>query len=179
LGKPPQRTPDALAALHRCQWKRDVGAGLDQQPPVRIVVRPLLPVALVALNLHNLADMLERQVESRLTELLHEFAGERFVSSGRQLVVNSQAHVVSLPVIVQCPIQSVTHEMPLGRNGQSYLNAPLAKDCHDLRAPDQRVLVHVYSGGRRRVGPERRGSDNPVSQVIAKPSSTGKSAPVT
>jgi hypothetical protein len=37
----------------------------------------------------------------------------RFVSGGRQLVVNRQSHVVSLPFIVQYPGQFVTHEMEL------------------------------------------------------------------
>jgi hypothetical protein len=81
--------------------------------------------------------------------------------------------------MVQRPGQSVTHEMPLGRNRQLHLNALLAKDSHELGAPDQRVVVDVYSGDRRRIGPGRRCPGNPVSQVFAKPSSTGKSAPVT
>ena len=85
-----------------------MGARLNQQPAARIVVRPLLPVALVALKLANFANALEGQVERRLMELLDELAGVRFVPRGRQLVVNGQAHVVSQAFMVQRPGQSVT-----------------------------------------------------------------------
>jgi hypothetical protein len=37
----------------------------------------------------------------------------RFGSSGRKLVLDLQAHIVSLAFIVQRPGQSVTHEMAL------------------------------------------------------------------
>ena len=104
-----------------------MGACLNQQPAVRIVVGPLLPVALVAPELDNFADVLEGQVERRLTKLLDELAGVRFVARGRQLVMNRQAHVVSLAFMVQRPGQSVTHEMALARNRQSHLNVPLTK----------------------------------------------------
>ena len=49
----------------------------------------------------------------RLTKLLLELARVRFVSGGRQLVVNGQAHVVSLALIVQYSGQSVTHQVAL------------------------------------------------------------------
>ena len=104
---------DALAFLRRCHRERDMGACLNQQPAVRIVVGPLLPVALVAPELDNFADVLEGQVERRLPKLLDELAGVRFVARGRQLVMNRQAHVVSLAFMVQRPGQSVTHEMAL------------------------------------------------------------------
>ena len=42
----------------------------------------------------NVADVLEGQVERGLMKLLDELAGLGFGSSGRQLVVNGQAHVV-------------------------------------------------------------------------------------
>jgi len=80
---------------------------------VRIVLRPLLPIALVAPELGILANALKGQVERRLSKLLHELARVRFVSGARQLVVNRQSHVVSLPFILQRPGQSVTHEMAL------------------------------------------------------------------
>jgi hypothetical protein len=80
---------------------------------VRIVLRPLFPIALVAPELGNFADALKGQVEHRLSKLLDELARVRFVSSGRQLVMNRQAHVVSLAFIVPRSGQSVTHEMAL------------------------------------------------------------------
>jgi hypothetical protein len=48
-----------------------------------------------------------------LTKLLDELAGVRLVARGRQLVMNCQAHVVSLAFMVQRSGQSVTHEMLL------------------------------------------------------------------
>ncbi len=57
--------------------------------------------------------MLEGQVERRLSKLLDQLAGVRFVARGRQLVMDGQAHVVSLAFMVQRPGQFVTHEMPL------------------------------------------------------------------
>jgi len=90
-----------------------MGACLNQQPAVRVVIGPLLPVALVTPELDNLADMLERQVKRGLTKLLDQLAGVRLVARGRQLVMNRQAHVVSLAFMVQRPGQSVTHEVPL------------------------------------------------------------------
>jgi len=62
----------------------------------------------------------------------------RLVARGRQLVVNRQAHVVSLAFMVQRPGQSVTHEMALAAQ-------------HDLAAaarafwPHQTVLKPVPS----------------------------------
>jgi hypothetical protein len=53
---------------------------------------PLLPIALVAPELGNVADALKGQVERRPPKLLDELAGVRFVARGRQLVVNRQAH---------------------------------------------------------------------------------------
>jgi hypothetical protein len=73
-----------------------MGACLNQQPTVGIVVGPPLPVTFAALKLDNFADVLERQVERRLPKLLHELAGVRFVARCSQLVVDCQAHVVSL-----------------------------------------------------------------------------------
>jgi hypothetical protein len=89
-----------------------VGARLNQQPAVRVVIGPLLPVALVTPELDNLADVLEGQVERRLPKLLDQLAGVRFIAPGRQLVMDGQAHIVP-PFMVQRPSQSVTHEMPL------------------------------------------------------------------
>ena len=66
-----------------------------------------------ASELDDFAHALEGQVERRLPKLLHELAGLGLVARGRQLVVNGQAHVMSLPVIVQRPGQSVTHEQVL------------------------------------------------------------------
>jgi hypothetical protein len=66
-----------------------------------------------ASELDNFADVLEGQVERRLTKLLDELAGVGFVSRGRQLVMNRQAHIVSLAFMVQRPGQRVTHEMSL------------------------------------------------------------------
>ena len=82
------RTPDAPASLRRCQWKRDVGAGLNQQPAVGVVIGPLLPIALVTLELDYFADVRKGKVKRRLTQLLHELARVRFVSRGRQFVMN-------------------------------------------------------------------------------------------
>src|ERR1019366_7170974 len=59
--------------------------------PVRIIIRPLLPIALVALERNDFADVIKRQVERGLTKLLDELARVRFVSSGYQLVMNRQA----------------------------------------------------------------------------------------
>jgi hypothetical protein len=104
---------DALPFLPRLHRQRDVGACLNQQPTVRVVVGPPLPVALVAPEIDNLADMLEGQVERRLPKLLHELPGVCFVARSRQFVMDGQAHVVSLAFMVQRPGQSVTHEVTL------------------------------------------------------------------
>jgi hypothetical protein len=40
-----------------------MGACLNQRPTVRVVIGPLLPIALVALELDDFADVLEGQVE--------------------------------------------------------------------------------------------------------------------
>jgi hypothetical protein len=64
-------------------------------------------------ELDDLADALEGQVERRLMELLDDLVGLGLVARGRQLVVNRQAHVVSMPFIVQRPGQPVTNEMLL------------------------------------------------------------------
>jgi hypothetical protein len=106
-----QLAGDALAFLRRGHRERDVGAGLNQQPAVRIAVRTLLPITLVAPELDYFADVLEGQIERRLSKLLNELAGVPFVARGRQLVMNGQAHVVSLAFMVQRPGQSVTHEI--------------------------------------------------------------------
>ena len=88
---------DALAFLPQLHRKRDLGTCLNQQPAVRIVVRPLLPVAIVALKLDNFADVLERHVERRLMYLLDDLAGQGLVARGCcQVVVNAQAHIVGL-----------------------------------------------------------------------------------
>ena len=56
--------------------------------------------------------MLEGQVERRLPKLLHELPGVRFVArDGRQLVMNGQAHVVSLAFMVQRPGPSVNQRL--------------------------------------------------------------------
>jgi hypothetical protein len=57
--------------------------------------------------------MLDGQVEYRLSKVLDQFAGLRCVARGRQLVVNCQAHIMSLSFMVQCFGRSVTHEMAL------------------------------------------------------------------
>jgi hypothetical protein len=48
-------------------------------------------------GLDGIADVLERQVERRLMQLLNELAGVGFVARGCMLVMNCQAHIVSLP----------------------------------------------------------------------------------
>ena len=55
-------------------------ARLNQQPTVRVVIGPQLPVALVAQELDDFADVLEGQVERRLPKLLDELSGVRFVA---------------------------------------------------------------------------------------------------
>jgi len=69
-------TPAFLRRFHR---QRDLRARLNQQPAVRILLRPLLPIALVTPELGNVADALKGQVERRLSKLLNEFARVRFV----------------------------------------------------------------------------------------------------
>ena len=114
LGPDIQMAGDTLAFLSRLHRQRDMGARLNQQPAVWIVVRPLLPVALVALKLDYFADVLEGQVERRLPKLVDELPGVCFVARGGcQLVMDCQAHVVSLPFMMQRPAPSVTHEMAL------------------------------------------------------------------
>jgi hypothetical protein len=66
-----------------------------------------------ASELDNFADVLKGEVERRLMQLLDELAGQGLVARGRQLVMNGQAHIVSLPFMVLRPAQSVTHEMSL------------------------------------------------------------------
>ena len=90
-----------------------MAACLNQQPAARVVIGPLVPIALVAPELGNFADVLEGQIQRGLTKLLDELEGVRYVARRRQLVINRQAHVVSLALIVQRPGQRVTHEMPL------------------------------------------------------------------
>jgi len=85
---------------------------MNQQPTVRVVIGPLLSIALIALELENLADVLEGQVERRLPKLLHELPGVCFVARRRQLVMDCKAHIVSLAFMVRCPGQFVTHEVP-------------------------------------------------------------------
>ena len=108
-----QMAGDTLAFLRRGHRERDMRACLNEQPTVRVVVGPLLPIALAALELDDFADVLEGQVERRLPKLLHELARVRLVARGRQLVMNGQAHFVSLARMVQRHGQSVTHEMAL------------------------------------------------------------------
>ncbi|MCX6930229.1 MAG: hypothetical protein NT154_44520, partial [Verrucomicrobia bacterium] len=86
---------------------------LNQQPAVGVVVCPLLPIALIAPALGNFADAIKGQVERRLSKLLHEVASVIFVTRGRQLVMDCQAHIVSLAFILRCHGQFVTHEMAL------------------------------------------------------------------
>jgi hypothetical protein len=74
---------------------------------------PGAPNALLAPERDDFADVLEGQVERRLTKLLDELAGLGLVARDRQLIVNRQAHIVSLTVIVQRTGQRVTHEMEL------------------------------------------------------------------
>ena len=52
---------------------------------------PGAPNALLAPERDDFAGVLEGQVERRLTKLLDELAGVRFVSGGRQLVPQSLA----------------------------------------------------------------------------------------
>src|ERR1039458_385618 len=73
-----------------------MGACLNEQPTVRVVIGPLLPIALVALELDDFADVLEGQVERRLPKLLDELPGVCFVARDRQLIMNRQSHVVLL-----------------------------------------------------------------------------------
>ena len=73
----------------------------------------MLPIALVTLELDDFADVRKRQVERRLPKLLHELAGVYFVASRRQLLMDCEAHVVSLALIVQHLGQRVTQEMTL------------------------------------------------------------------
>jgi hypothetical protein len=81
-----------------------MGACLNQQPAERVVIGPLLPVALVASELDNLADVLEGQVQRGLPKLLHELASVRFVArSGRQLIMDCKAHVLSLALWCSAP----------------------------------------------------------------------------
>ena len=56
-----QLAGDAPASLRRCHGEHDKGARLNQQPAVRIVVGPLFVIALVAPELGNFADLLERK----------------------------------------------------------------------------------------------------------------------
>lgn len=69
---------------------------------------PGLPIALVAPQLGDFAGVRKRQAERRRPKLLDQLAGVRFVARrGCQLVVNRQAHIVSLLLIVQRPGQSI------------------------------------------------------------------------
>jgi len=90
-----------------------MGACLNQQPAVRVVIGPLVPIALLVPKLDDFADVLKGQVQRGLTKLLDELAGVRFVAPGRRLVMNRQAHIVLLAFMVQRQDQSVTHEMAL------------------------------------------------------------------
>jgi hypothetical protein len=74
---------DALAFLRRGHGERDKGACLNQHPAERVVIGPLVVIALVALELGDLADVLEGQVERRLPNLLHESTGLCFVARSR------------------------------------------------------------------------------------------------
>ncbi len=56
-----------------------------------------------------------RKAAMDVAKELDEVASVRFVARGRQLVVNRQAHIVSLAFIMQRPGQSVTHEMVLAK----------------------------------------------------------------
>jgi hypothetical protein len=92
-----------------------MGACLNEQPTVRVVIGPLLPIALVTRELDNLADVLEGQVERRLPKLLDELAGVRLVARGRQLIMNRQSHVVLLGFMVERIGLSVTDKMPMAK----------------------------------------------------------------
>jgi hypothetical protein len=87
--------------------------GIQSRNPVSPRTASIDQSSFGAPGLDRIADALEGQVERGLSKLLDELAGVRFVSSGCQLVMNRQAHIVSLPVIVQRPGQRVTKEMAL------------------------------------------------------------------
>ena len=57
---------DALPLLNRLHRQSNLRICLNQHPAVRIVVRPMLPAALVTLELDDFADVLEGHVERRL-----------------------------------------------------------------------------------------------------------------
>jgi hypothetical protein len=61
----------------------------------------------------NVTDALKGQVERRLGKLLDDLSRVRFVARDGQLVMDCEAHVVSLAFMVQRPGQFVTCEMPL------------------------------------------------------------------
>jgi len=84
--------------------------------------------------------VLEGQVERGLTKLLDELSGVRFVARGCQLVMNGQAHVVSLESIVQRSGQFVTHEVPLA--------APPRRAGRGSER-DWPVAIHALEGDRR------------------------------
>jgi hypothetical protein len=66
-----------------------MGASLNEQPTIRVVIGPLLPIAPAALELDDFADVLEGQVERRLPKLVEEVSGFCLVAcGGRQLVMN-------------------------------------------------------------------------------------------
>jgi hypothetical protein len=66
-----------------------------------------------ALKLGDFADPAKGRVERHLMKLPDQLPGLGLVARGRQLVVNGQAHVVSLLFMVQRHGQRVTHEMAL------------------------------------------------------------------
>jgi hypothetical protein len=82
LGQDIHLPGNALAYSQEFHRKRDGGSCLNQQPAVRIIVRPLLPIALVTPELDNFADTSKGQVERRLPKLLHELPGVRFIVRG-------------------------------------------------------------------------------------------------
>jgi hypothetical protein len=75
--------------------------GIQPRNPVSPRTASIDQSSFGASELDNLADVLEGQGERDLMQLLDDPACVRFGSRGRQLVVNSQAHAVSLPFIVQ------------------------------------------------------------------------------
>ena len=87
-------------------------AGIQPRNPVSPRTASIDQSSFGAPELDNFADVLEGQVERRLTKLRHELPDVRFGSGGRQFAMNRQAHVMSLALMVQRPGQRVTHEMP-------------------------------------------------------------------
>ena len=73
------------------------------RPPTLSLIGPLLVVALVAPEVDEVTDMPEGQVERRLPKLLDELAGVLFVARGGQLIMDGQAHIVSMALWCSAP----------------------------------------------------------------------------